>query len=122
MNDTQKTDPIAVIGVSDDTSKYGYKVFRYLIDQGHHVFPVHPKGGVIDGITRYATLAALPTVPHLVVTVVPPAVTDEIVRQCVELGVPAVWMQPGSESDTAIAYGREHGLTMTHNACIMLTE
>jgi uncharacterized protein len=121
MNTKSNIDPIAVIGVSDDTHKYGYKVFRHLIDAGHPVYPIHLAGGAIDGVTRFATLADLPETPKLVVTVVPPIVTEEIVRQCVALNIPAIWMQPGSESDAAIAYGREHGLTVTAHACIMLT-
>ncbi len=111
---------IAVVGVSDDGTKYGTRVFRDLAARGYTVYPVHLKGGTIDSHVRYRTLADIPNVPELVVTVVPPAVTEDIVRQAYELGIRRVWMQPGSESDTAIAWCREHGMEVVHHACIIL--
>ena len=111
---------IAVIGASDDAAKYGHKVFAYLLGEGRSVVPIHPNGGTLLGAARYRTIAELPMTPTLVVTVVPPAVTEEIVKQCIARGVPAIWMQPGSESDAAIARARAAGITVTRNACIML--
>jgi len=111
----------AVIGVSENQEKYGYKVFRYLVDQGYTVFPVHLDAGTIDGHKRYAYLKDIPETPTFVVTVVPPKVTEDIVRQCHALGIKKVWMQPGSESDAAIQYSKGNGMQVTANACIMLT-
>jgi len=52
--------------------------------------------------------------------VVPPQVTEEIVRQCAELGLGRVWMQPGSESEEAIRFCQEKGIRVVHDACAML--
>jgi uncharacterized protein len=109
----------AIIGVSTDTSKYGYKVFEHLRKLGITVYPVNPKYKEIDSIRCFASLAELPVKPDVVVTVVPPESTERIVSEMAALGLKRIWMQPGSESDKAIEFCREKGISMTSNACIM---
>jgi predicted CoA-binding protein len=110
----------AVIGASQDPSKYGYRVFRSLKEAGYVVYPVNPRGGQLLGSEVYLTLADLPQVPEVVDTVVPPAITEEIVKEMQQLGLTRVWMQPGSESPAAIAYCREQGINVVYDACAMV--
>jgi len=110
----------AVVGVSADERKYGYKAFAALLNAGYEVYGVNPKNGIVLGQRIYRSLADLPQRPEVVNTVVPPRVTESVVRQCAELGIGRVWMQPGSESDHAIAFCREHGIEVVHNQCAIL--
>lgn len=110
----------AVVGVSQDTRKYGHRVFMALLESGYHVLGVNPKGGFVAGHRVYPSLADLPARPAVVVTVVPPAVTERIVATCGELGIMNVWMQPGSESETAIGVAQEHGITVVAHDCAMV--
>jgi predicted CoA-binding protein len=110
----------AVVGASQDRSKYGNRIFRSLRDAGYTVYAVNPKGGKIDGAQVYASLADLPELPEVVDTVVPPAVTENIVREMHELGLRRVWMQPGSQSDGAISYGEDNDIQVVHDACAMV--
>jgi predicted CoA-binding protein len=111
---------IAVVGVSLDQAKYGNKVFRDMVKAGWHVDGVRLGGGETAGRKLYSTLADLSEVPDIVVTVVPPAVTEKIVDQCIEKGVKHVWMQPGSESETAIQKAKDAGIEVSYNQCIMI--
>jgi len=110
----------AVVGASTDPNKYGHKIFRTLRQAGYIVYPVNPKGGEIEGVTVYPSLADLPERPAVVDIVVPPKVTESIVRQCAQLGLKRVWMQPGAESEEAIRFCREHGIKVVYNACAMI--
>ena len=65
----------AVVGASRDPERYGYKIFRTLLDAGYRVYPVNPSADEIAGQRAYPSLAALPEKPDVVDTVVPPAVT-----------------------------------------------
>ena len=111
---------IAVVGVSDDPAKYGNKVFFDLLNAGYKVVAVHRDGGTLEGRPRCRQLADLPDVPDVVNTVVPPAVTEQIVEQCTELGIDKVWMQPGSENPKAIDFCRANKIKVLHGACIMI--
>jgi predicted CoA-binding protein len=110
----------AVVGASVDRGKYGNRVLRDLRRVNYTVYAVNPKGGEIEGQPAYPSLADLPETPQVVDVVVPPSITEEIVRQCDELGLTRVWMQPGAESQAAIDYCHEHGIEVVHHVCAMV--
>ncbi|MFN2186082.1 MAG: CoA-binding protein [Anaerolineae bacterium] len=110
----------AVVGASRDPRKFGYQVFRSLRDAGYVVYPVNPKGGELEGEKVYRTLADLPQPPEVVDMVVPPAVTEQVVRQAHELGLTRIWMQPGAESEASVRYCQEHGMEVVQQACAMV--
>jgi predicted CoA-binding protein len=110
----------AVVGASSDPRKFGYQVFRSLRDAGYVVFPVNPKGGELEGATVYRSLAELPQLPEVIDLVVPPAATEQVVREAHELGLTRVWMQPGAESEASVQYCEAHGMEVVHGACAMV--
>jgi predicted CoA-binding protein len=114
------TNTIAVVGASRDPEKYGHQVYADLKTAGYAVFPVNPKCDRILGDTCYPDLERLPVIPDVVNLVVPPHVTEEVVKTCHALGVKKVWMQPGAESETAIRYCEEKGIAVVHSLCVMI--
>lgn len=110
----------AVVGASENPAKYGNRVFRSLQRAGYAVYPVNPRGGELVGVPMYPTLASLPQMPDVVNLVVPPGVTEQIVREAHEAGLTRIWMQPGAESDDAIAYCHEHDMQVVYDACAMV--
>ncbi|MFC2038059.1 CoA-binding protein [Chloroflexota bacterium] len=110
----------AVVGASHDRSKFGNRIYRSLCDSGYVVYAVNPKGGELEGSKVYPTLADLPQRPEVVDLVVPPAVTEQIVKEAHQLGLSRIWMQPGAESETAIAYCQEQGMQVIYHACAMV--
>ncbi|MGM0439198.1 MAG: CoA-binding protein [Patescibacteria group bacterium] len=114
-----KENIFAVVGASDDHDKYGYKVFKKLKNKGYEVFPVNPNCEEILGQKTYNTIKDLPKKPDVVETVVPPKVTERIAKQCKEMGIKKVWMQPGSESKKAIDFCHQNNIEVIHNKCVI---
>lgn len=110
----------AVVGASLDEQKYGNRIYHSLRNAGYTVYPVNPKGGEIEGAKIYPSLADLPRPPEVIDIVVPPPVTEKVVKEAHELGLNRVWMQPGAESEAAIDYCEENGMEVVHGTCIML--
>lgn len=110
----------AVVGVSNNPEKFGNKVYFQLKKVGYKVYAINPKLNEIDGDPCYPTLSSLPTVPDVINVVVPPKATEEIMDECARLGIQRVWMQPGSESDTAIQKGDQLGLKLIYNQCVLI--
>ena len=110
----------AVVGASQDPAKFGSRVFRNLRDAGYTVYPVNPKGGELDGAEVYRSLADLPERPEVIDLVVPPAVTEQVVREAHHLGLTRIWMQPGAESQAAIDFCHQQSIQVVHNACAMV--
>ena len=109
----------AVVGVSPNRDKYGYKVFRDLKEGGYTVYCVNPLYEDIEGEKCYPDLSSLPEKPDVVEFVCPPKVTESLVREMHRLGIAMAWMQPGAESPEAVSFCRERGIKVLHDVCVM---
>ena len=107
----------AVVGVSQDPSKYGYELFETLTRHGHTVLPINPKYAAIDGVTCYPSLPDLPHNPDVVVIAAPSAASAKIAETCAALGIPFFWMPPGTESDAALEICKQNNVTAIHGFC-----
>lgn len=110
----------AVVGVSTNREKYGYKVYQDLKKGGYTAYPVNPCCADIYGDRCYPDLGSLPEKPDVVDFVCPPGVTGEMVRLLPGLGVDKAWMQPGAESVEAISFCKGNGIKVLHDICVMV--
>lgn len=102
---------VAVIGASSDRSKFGNKSVRAHLAQGYEVFPVNPKGGEIEGLASYQSLADVPVERlNRISLYVPPKVGMSLIDQIADKGCDELWLNPGSESDELVTKARELGL------------
>ena len=116
----KKTNKIAVVGASRDKEKFGYKVYTTLKRDGFSVYPVNPKADNIDNDRCYPSLSALPIKPDVVITVVPPKITEEVVKEMLKLGIDKIWMQPGSESPSAVDFCKKNKIKVITNLCFVV--
>jgi len=102
---------VAILGASADQSKFGNKSLRAHLRQGYTVYPVNPKGGVIEGLPVYQKLADVPE-PQLdrISVYLPPAVGLAMIPEIADKGCRELWLNPGSESPELIAAAEAHGL------------
>jgi predicted CoA-binding protein len=117
---------IAVAGVSAKRELTGNFIYRKLKAAGYQVFAVSPGTPTFDGDPCYPDLAAIPGGVDGVVIVNRPEVTDAVVRQCAEVGIPRVWMHQSlmkagtSVSSQAVDFCQEHGIAVIAGACPMM--
>jgi uncharacterized protein len=114
---------VAVTGVSRTASSHGANVvYQRLRQRGYEVFAVNPNADEIGGDSCYPDLKSIPGGVDWVLIGTKPETADTTVRECEELGVSRVWMHqppfgPGSVSQSAADYGREHGMTVITGGC-----
>ncbi len=116
---------IAVTGVSRNPAGHGANVvYDRLADRGYEVFAVNPNADEIAGKTCYHDLKSIPDGVDAVVVGTRAETAELTMRECVELGIPLVWMHrsfgPGSVSPAAAEYGRAHGLTVIDGGCPLM--
>ncbi len=109
-----------MVGATRNQDKYGYLIFRILVDYGYTAYAVNPRYDSIDGFPCYASLGALPGIPEVLVPVVPPAVTEKIIEEAHLLGIGTVWMPPGAGSAAAAAECERFGMEHVDDACVIL--
>ena len=112
----------AVVGASEDRSKFGNITLRELKRRGKQVYPVNPRATEVEGEACYPSLTALPDTVDRVLIVVPPKQGETVVKEAAEAGITHVWFQPGAESDAALAYCEAHGIEAIAGHCILQTK
>ena len=120
---------IAIVGVSDkrDTGcNLSYKKFK---EAGYRVYAVNPRISSFEGEPCYADLKSIPEKPDAVFILTNPKVTEQVVQQCVDLGIKKVWMhcmmgtKPGlaagmtSVSQSAVDMCKANGIEVIPGAC-----
>ena len=120
---------IAVVGVSDkrDTGcNLSYKKFK---ENGYQVYPVNPRMAAYHGQTCYPDLKSIPDKVDAVFILASPKVTENLVQQCVDLGIKHVWMhcmmgtKPGlqrgasSVSQSAVEMCKANNIAVIPGAC-----
>jgi predicted CoA-binding protein len=111
---------IAVCGATPRREKWGYRVFRRLVDEGYDAIPVHPLAQTVDGIPAYESLDDVPGAVEAVSVITPPSASVEIVRLAAELGKPTCWFQPGASSPEVIEEARRLGVPTIDGPCVLI--
>jgi predicted CoA-binding protein len=110
----------AVVGVSENKHKFGNAAFRAMKEHGLSAYPVNTHLSTFEGERCYEKVTDLPDEVQSVVLVVPPSSAEQVLVECKWKGIHNVWLQQGSESDEAIAYGKEYKLNVIHGECVLM--
>lgn len=80
--------------------------------------------------TTYATIRSLNELPSdpsktALSFITPPAATLATLRTAKEMGIPAVWFQPGAYNEECVAFAEEAGMTVVaggpgEGACVLV--
>ena len=108
---TDKQKSVAVIGASNDRSKYGNKAVRAYLLNGFKVYPVNPKEETIEGLKAYKSILEIPEEVDRATLYVPPKVGLKVIEEIAEKGVKELYFNPGSESDELVEKARKLGLS-----------
>jgi predicted CoA-binding protein len=110
---------IAVVGLSDSPLRPSYGVSAYMQSQGYRIIPVNPFIAEALGEKAYPTLPAVAEKIDIVNIFRRPEFVQEIVRQAIELRIPAVWMQEGVIDERAAEMARQAGMLVAMDLCIL---
>ena len=102
---------VAILGASADPSKFGNKSIHAHLAKGFDVYPVNPKGGEIDGLTVYTSIAEVPVdVLNRVSVYLPPAIGVKVMEEIAAKGCDELWLNPGSDAPEVVEKARALGL------------
>ncbi len=109
---------IAVVGMSSNPDRPSHGVSEYLLSIGYNVIPVNPKEKEIMSQRAYPDLKSIPEKVDIVDVFRKPDAAPDIVKEAVEIGASAVWLQESVISFDAFAAGEKAGLIMVMDRCI----
>ena len=64
---------VAIIGASNNRTKFGNKAVRAFLRQGYRVFPVNPKETEIEGLPTFRSVREVPVRPNKISVYLPPS-------------------------------------------------
>ena len=127
---------IAVAGVSRKREDAANLIYRKLRSAGYSVFAVNPNAATFDGDPCYPDLKSIPEKVDGVIVITKPIHTEQVVRECIELGIPRVWMHCSlgskprfakelaakitSASEEVVQLCRENHITVIPGGCPMM--
>jgi uncharacterized protein len=109
----------AVIGASNDRTRYGNMAVRAFRRAGYQVFPVNPTEPEIEGLKAYPTIKDIPNELDTVTIYVRPAVLVKLLPEIAEKGCKDLWLNPGTVSDTVLAEVKRLGLNALQGCSIL---
>jgi predicted CoA-binding protein len=110
---------VAIIGASNDRSKYGNKSVRAHLQNGYTVFPINPKETQIEGLPAFKSISDIPLRPERVSVYVPPPVLKKLLPEIAAKGCDELWLNPGTESDEVLAEANRLGLNVIQACSIV---
>jgi predicted CoA-binding protein len=116
-NSPMKT--VAIIGASNDRSKFGNKAVRAFQQQGYTVYPVNPKETMIENLPAFKSIRDVPVRPQMVSVYLPPSVLLKVLPEIAAKGCDELWLNPGTESDEVLAAAERLGLNVIQACSIV---
>jgi uncharacterized protein len=112
---------LALVGVSRNPRDFSRGLFREFCRRGYDMVPVSPNLADVDGHACYGRVQDVTPPVDGVLLMTPPAVTEQVVRDCAEAGVGRVWMfrggGQGAVSASAIAFCEAKNMGVVPGEC-----
>lgn len=108
----------AVVGVTVDKDRFGYKIWKKLKEHNYQAYGVNPKYDEIDGEKIYSNLREIDEKIEVVDMVVSPKIGIGILDEIKEEDIEYVFFQPGTYNDKVLAKAKDLGLKYISHDCI----
>lgn len=109
---------IAVVGLSPKENRPSFQVSQSMQSFGYKIIPVRPTIESVLGEQAYADLYAVPDKIDLVDVFRAPQYVEPIVEACIELQIPAIWLQDGVINEAAAQRAVDAGITVIMDRCV----
>lgn len=110
---------IAVVGLSSKTWRPSFGVSEYMQSRGYRIIPVNPEETEVLGEKSYPSLEAVPEPIDIVNVFRRSEFVRDIVESAIRIGAKVLWMQEGVVDEDAAERGRQAGLEVVMDRCIL---
>ena len=109
----------AVLGVNQDSESYANLILKKLREKNKIAYPINPKYPTLFDEVVYSTIAKTPTPVEVVVFVVNPFIGIHYLQGIKDLGIKAIWLQPGTISEQLLQKAKELDIEVVE-ACVLV--
>lgn len=109
----------AVVGVSPNKFKFGYKIWKTLKKNGYNVFMINPFYDEIEGERVFKNLSEVEETIDVLSIVVPPNTTIDYLKEAIDLGIKNIWFQPDTFNEEILKIGKDSKLNIISDDCVL---
>jgi predicted CoA-binding protein len=110
---------VAIIGASNNRTKFGNKAVRAFLLKGYKVYPVNPHEARIEGLPVFKSIGEVPERPEMISVYLGPDVLSKVLPEIAAKGCDELWLNPGTESLEVLEQAKRLGLNVIQ-ACSIL--
>jgi predicted CoA-binding protein len=110
---------VAVIGASNDRSKFGNKALRSFRNNGYNVIPINPTETEVEGERAYVSVLDYEGPIDEATFYVNPRVGERVLDEMLKKGIGKIWLNPGADGPNVVARAKALGLNAVR-ACSIL--
>ena len=111
---------IAIAGVSRSSKKFGYQVYKELMDKNFPVLAINPNADTINGESCYKSVSELPADVESILIVTPKQQTDVVLREAIQKGIKNIWVQQMSNTEQTLKIAEEYQREIISGKCIFM--
>jgi predicted CoA-binding protein len=111
---------IAVVGLSDDTTRAAWMIADFLLSRRLRVFPVNPHHNQLMGLRCYPTVSAIDETMDVVDVFRRAEFCPETVRDAIAAGAKGIWLQSSIISPESRHLAERAGIDYVENRCLMV--
>jgi predicted CoA-binding protein len=120
--EAQMNKNVAIVGATEDPTKYANRALHMLQSRGYNPIPVNPLKETVDGIKCYPSLRDIPEPVDTVTMYVRPAVAGELADDVVAVKPRRVIMNPGTKSDVLADACKKNGIEVLYACTLILLQ
>ena len=110
---------LALFGLSDRKGSVSLQIYMLLVKNNFEIYGINPNRKEVEGIRCYSSLAELPEKVQGAIIVTNPAISKEVIQQCLENNVRNLWFQYETMNDEIRQWCTEKEVNWIQS-CILL--
>ncbi len=110
---------VILVGASADPEKYANRAFHLLQENGHDVYPIHPKLETLDGVKVYSDVSQVPGAVDTITLYVSKEISTRIGPAILKKAPKRLIFNPGAENPELSDLAAKAGIK-TMNACTLV--
>ncbi|MEM8844567.1 MAG: CoA-binding protein [Pseudomonadota bacterium] len=114
----EQTQTVAIVGLSPKPQRPSHRIGKFLQDCSYKIVPVRPGVKVLLGEPVFSALDEIPFKVDLVNVFRASQHVPEIVDQCIECNIKAIWLQEDVIHNEAAERAQKAGISVIMDECI----
>ena len=111
---------LAIAGVSRNSKKFGYLVFKHLRERGYDICPINPNADNIDDLKCFTSVKEIPDLYDRLLIVTQVNNTIDVLKEAIDRGIKKIWIQNKSENKEVLKLAEEKNIDVIYKKCIFM--